>query len=78
MSSPNAGIRRNRRPAGEKSFEKRVFLSEVTLAAFKSAAHESGNLSLSLYLERLAAQVLEEQGTLPLFPDTQEAHTEAA
>jgi hypothetical protein len=37
---------------------------------FDEACRQSGNLSLSLYLERLAAALIEEHGSLPVLSPT--------
>ena len=51
-------------------------------ALFDQACRDSGNLSLSLYLERLAAALIQEHGSLPVLSPTldgiEEAHTTAA
>lgn len=78
MTSNNAGIRRNRRPAGEHAEKFQVRLSSETAERMRRAARESGNLSYSLYLERIVAMLCEEHGTLPVFVDEEEAHTAAA
>lgn len=77
----NAGIRRNRRPAGKPVVERRVTLAEETMAAFDEARMASGSLSLGLYLERLAAELRTQQGALPVLCPTlelEEHHVTAA
>lgn len=77
----NAGIRRNRRPTGSSPTRIAVRLSAETRAQFDQARLASGSLSLSLYLERLAAEFRSEQGALPVFSptlDVEEAHVPAA
>ncbi|WP_271986221.1 MULTISPECIES: hypothetical protein [Pseudoclavibacter] len=78
MTGSNAGIRRNRRPAGEEVRHLKVRLSSVTADEMRQAAKASGNLSQSLYLERLAAMLRAQNGALPVFTDDAEAHTAAA
>jgi len=63
---PNAGIRRNRRPAGEIAVERRLYFSPALNAAIDAARKESGNLSLGLYLELLLQQLETDQGALPV------------
>ena len=66
----NAGIKRNRRPFGSKNVERKIFLAPETDAALAEARMASGRLSISLYLERLIAQLEEEKGSLPILsPD---------
>ena len=78
MTGNNAGIRRNRRPVGEQAAPVKVRLSPATALELREAAKASGNLSQSLYFERLAALVRAEHGALPVFTDGAEAHTAAA
>lgn len=66
----NAGIKRNRRPAGVKVVERKVYLSAETEARLKAAGMASGSLSLSLYLERLVGQLESELGALPVLSPT--------
>lgn len=66
----NAGIKRNRRPAGVKVVEKRIFLVAETEQKLKAAGMASGSLSLSLYLERLVSQLEAERGSLPVLSPT--------
>ena len=66
----NAGIRRNRRPAGVKVVERKIVLTAETDARLKAAGMASGSLSLSLYLERLVSQLEAERGTLPVLSPT--------
>lgn len=65
----SSGSRRNRLPRGHRAVREQVFLDERTAHAFSEAALGSGNLSLSLYLERLALLVKTERGALPLLTD---------
>lgn len=77
----NAGIKRNRRPTGTVALERKVYLSAETVAALDQARHDSGDLSLGLYLERLTAELRAERGTLPVLSPTleaEEAHVSAA
>ncbi|WP_394255426.1 hypothetical protein [Pseudoclavibacter helvolus] len=78
MTGHNAGIRRNRRPAGEGTTPFRANLSPETAHEMREAAKASGNLSQSLYMERLAAMLRAQNGALPVFTDDAEAHTAAA
>jgi hypothetical protein len=66
----NAGIKRNRQRTGGTVVERKIRLAPDTEAAFKAAAQASGNLSMSLYLERLARQLRAEQGNLPVLSPT--------
>ena len=66
----NAGIKRNRRPAGVKVVEHKIVLTAETAARLKAAGMASGSLSLSLYLERLVGQLESERGTLPVLSST--------
>ncbi len=77
----NAGIRRNRRPTGAKPVRGELRLAAETMAALDQARMASGSLSLSLYLERLTAELRTEHGTLPVFSpalDIEESHVTAA
>jgi hypothetical protein len=64
------GTRRNRRPTGEIAVPRKIRLAPETEAAFQAAAEASGNLSMSLYLERLAAQLRTDLGALPVLSPT--------
>jgi hypothetical protein len=66
MTSTHPGTRRNRRPTGELAVPRKIRLAPETEAAFQAAAEASGNLSMSLYLERLAAQLRTDLGALPV------------
>jgi hypothetical protein len=66
----NAGIKRNRRPAGVKVVERKIHLSAETEARLKAAGMASGSMSLSLYLERLVGQLESELGALPVLSPT--------
>ena len=84
----NAGIKRNRRPTGSVTVERRAQLSEEAAIAFEQAKLDSGNISFGLYLERLFHELKDSQGHLPaLAPqldldeasrNQREAHTAAA
>ncbi|TCU82276.1 hypothetical protein EDF52_113150 [Curtobacterium sp. PhB42] len=65
----NAGTRRNRLPRGQKAVYDHVSFAPTTAEDFGQAARASGNLSLSMYLERLALLVKTEHGALPLLTD---------
>jgi len=82
MVASNAGIKRNRLPAGVKGVNPDLVLRPSTVAAFKDAARASGHLSLSLYLELLRQQLEDEHGALPVLSpqidDEKELHTTAA
>lgn len=73
----NAGIKRNRRPAGVKVVERKVWLEASTEQRLKEASMASGSLSISLYLERLVSQLEAEHGRLPVLCPTLDA-TEVA
>lgn len=66
MPATNAGIKRNRLPAGVKPSTPDVTLAPTTYQAYREAARASGNLSFSLYLERLAHELKELHGSLPV------------
>jgi len=77
----NAGIKRNRRPAGTKSIERKIHLDPETVAALTEACQASGKLSMSLYLERLVTQLTADLGALPVLSPTldgTEVHTKRA
>ena len=80
--SNNAGIKRNRRPAGIKVVERKIVLVAETEARLKAAGMASGSLSVSLYLELLIAQLESERGSLPVLSPTldiaEAQNTEAA
>lgn len=78
MPGVNAGIKRNRRPNGEVVISRNLSLSEETYGAVKAAAAASGNLSLSLYIERLAMQLRNANGEMPVIGNNQEDHPAAA
>lgn len=75
----NAGVKRNRLPRGVDAARIRdVALHPDTGRDYHDAARASGNLSISLYLERLHAQLIAEYGALPILDDPREAaHTAA-
>lgn len=68
--SHNAGIKRNRRPTGTITVEKKINIDPKLVEAFDTARRASGNLSLSLYIELLARQLESELGALPVFQST--------
>lgn len=68
--SNNAGIKRNRRPTGTITVEKKINIDPEVVAALDKARRASGNLSLSLYIERLARQLETELGALPVLQST--------
>jgi hypothetical protein len=84
----NAGIRRNRRPTGSVAIEFKVRLSEEAAGKVTAAMHDSGNISIGLYLERLFRDLQDSQGRLPVLapqldlhetgPSHSEAHNRAA
>lgn len=82
MRSSNAGIKRNRRPQGVRAVRVDVWIDPETAARLHAARHASGQLSISLYMERLVASVEAQHGGLPLFhsehASTQEVTTKAA
>ena len=73
----NAGIKRNRRPLGDQTVLKKIRLAADTSAALEEACLASGQLSMSLYLERLLAQLEAERGGLPVLSPTLD-HTEVS
>ena len=79
MTGSKAGVKRNRLPRGVDAARIRdVALHPDTGQDYRDAARASGNLSVSLYLERLHAQLIAERGALPILDDPQEApHTAA-
>jgi hypothetical protein len=79
MTGSNAGVKRNRLPRGVDAARIRdVALHPDTGQDYHDAARASGNLSISLYLERLHAQLIAERGALPILDDPREAaHTAA-
>jgi len=66
----NAGVKRNRRPTGTKSVERKIHLDPATAAAIAAASKASGQMSFSLYLERLISQLEAELGALPVLSPT--------
>lgn len=64
--SSNAGIRRNRLPTGVIAWQTKVHFSPELKLTLVAAAQASGNLSPSLYLERLLAQLADKSGSLPV------------
>lgn len=66
----NAGIKRNRGRAGVVVVEKKIKLEAGLVSALDEARMASGNLSLSLYIERLARQLEAELGALPVLQPT--------
>jgi hypothetical protein len=78
MPGSNAGVKRNRLPRGVEPTRPDIRLHPDTGDAYVAAARASGNLSVSLYLERLRARYEAEFGALPVFDDSLEvAHTAA-
>jgi hypothetical protein len=78
MPGSNAGVKRNRRPRGVELVRSEVRLQTDTEKAFTDAARASGNLSVSLYLERLRARYEAEFGALPVLDDSLEVAHPAA
>ncbi|TIH33803.1 hypothetical protein [Subtercola vilae] len=74
----NAGIKRNRRPAGAKVVERKIVLSAETAERLRAAGMASGSLSLSLYLELLVGQLEAERGALPVLSPTLDIHSKEA
>ena len=77
----NAGVKRNRRPTGIKPVERKIRLDPDTAAALAAACEASGQLSMSLYLERLIGQLSTDLGALPVLSPTldgTEVHTKRA
>jgi hypothetical protein len=78
MTGSNAGVKRNRLPRGVNAARPDIALHPDTGQDYLDAARASGNLSVSLYLERLRAQLVAEYGALPILDDSLEvAHTAA-
>ena len=65
-TSNTTGVRRNRLPAGVRPWKIKVRFSPELKLTLLAAALAAGNLSPSLYLERLLAQLADESGTLPV------------
>lgn len=82
MAGNNAGVKRNRRPRGLPVVRVEAALAPETEAKLHAARLASGQLSLSLYVERLVAALEAEHGALPVFSTPivvpQEASTRAA
>lgn len=78
MRESGAGIRRNRMPAGVEAARPDLALRPETQVAYVAAARASGNLSLSLYLERLRTLYEAEHGTLPILDERLELPIPAA
>ena len=66
MAGNNAGVKRNRRPRGLPVVRAEVALAPETEAKLHAARQASGQLSLSLYIERLVAALEAEHGRLPV------------
>ncbi len=73
----NAGIKRNRRPRGLPVVRTEIRLSPETDAKLDAARRASGQLSLSLYIERLVAGLEAEHGSLPVLSPTLDGTEEA-
>ena len=73
MTRDQAVKRRNRLRAGEPAHELRGVLSPLAASFVVDAAKESGNLSDSLYFERLVRYLIDNNGTLPVLTDSLEA-----
>ena len=69
----NAGIKRNRRPTGTRAVSKKIMLDAELVASLDRVRIASGNLSLSLYLERLAELLETDLGGLPVLSRTTDA-----
>lgn len=78
MRPTSAGIKRNRMPQGVVAARPDVVLRPETQEAYVAAARASGNLSVSLYLERLRALLEAQNGTLPVVDDRVELPIPAA
>ena len=79
MTESNAGVKRNRLPRGvDDARIQDVALHPDTGQDYHDAARALGKLSISLYLERLHAELIAEYGALPILDDSREAaHTAA-
>jgi hypothetical protein len=62
----NSGVKRNRRPAGLPVVRREFKIAPETDAALERARRASGDLSLSLYMERLVDFLESQNGTLPV------------
>ena len=69
----NAGIKRNRRPTGTRAVSKKIMLDAELVASLDRVRIASGNLSLSLYLERLAELLETDLGGLPVLSRSTDA-----
>jgi hypothetical protein len=78
MTGSNAGVKRNRLPAGAKAVRTPTYLASDTAAAYERAARASGDMSFSLYLEQLRKQFEAERGALPILGTAAVAHQEVA
>jgi hypothetical protein len=78
MTGSNAGVKRNRLPAGAKAVRTPTYLASDTAAAYERAARASGDMSFSLYLEQLRKQFEAERGALPILGTAAVDHQEVA
>jgi hypothetical protein len=78
MAGSNAGVKRNRLPRGQKTVRPGLALASDTAAAYERAARASGDLSFSLYLEKLRRQFEDERGALPILGTAAVDHQEVA
>lgn len=78
MAGSNAGVKRNRLPRGQKTVRPGLALAPDTADAYERAARASGDLSFSLYLEKLRRQFEAERGALPILGTALIEHQEAA
>lgn len=78
MAGSNAGVKRNRLPRGQKTVRPGLALAPDTADAYERAARASGDLSFSLYLEKLRRQFEAERGALPILGTAVIDHREAA
>lgn len=82
VMTSNAGIKRNRRPRGLTVVRTEMKIAPEVAAAINAARKASGDLSLSLYIERLVSMLEAERGSLPVLSPTldiaEAQNTEAA
>lgn len=72
ISAAESVVRRNRLPSNQLAKLRKLWLAPATSEAFTEAAKASGNLSLSLYVERLRSLLEAEGGALPVLDDASE------
>lgn len=78
MAANQSAVKRNRLPAGVKGAKPELVFDPDTVEAYRAAALASGNLSMSLYLERLRTLYEAAYGSLPILDDRVELPIPAA